>query len=192
MAIKADVDLLRKTLVVNGLILPVTPDQLKGPKTFQHGEWLVSLLSTDDQLNDFLTRTCADPAFRRRMRGFLHGGRRVGYRFTPEGNRFSSLWSSKGKCSDFCGRSFLIYVETIKFMWLLHGTVHTLSFIKRFGLYEWSLRDAVDRDAYLDDLITISERKLRNIGVKYSEMAEFFADSEAVASLHDVFASDLH
>lgn len=168
---EAYVDLLRKTLVINGVIRPNTADQARGPKVLQHGEWLVSLLSNDDHLRDFLTRTICDPYFGKRM--IEDGDSDTGY-----------LLNFK----DVAVQKLMIYIEFVKFYWLNFGTSATLRFVKRFGLYEWGLQDNVDLEGQVDDLVSAAQDKLRCAGVKYRDMAEFFADPATVLRLQGVIA----
>lgn len=168
---QAYVDLLRKTLVINGAIRPNTPEQAKGPKVLQHGEWLVSLLSNDDHVRDFLTRTLRDPYFGKRM---VEGGDSdTGY-----------LLNFK----DTAVQKLMLYIEFVKFYWLNYGTTATLGFVKLFGMYEWGLRDNGDLESQVDDLVSSAQDKLRYAGVKYRDMAEFFADPETVLLLQGVIA----
>lgn len=161
---EAYVDLLRKTLVRNGFILQNTASQAAGPKILQHGEWLVSLMSHDAQLRDYLIATCNSEDFARSMG--LEGDIDTGY-------LFSGWWKE----------SVTLWVDAVRFTWLVHGAAFTLNFVKSNGLYLWSFQELRDRQSYVDDLVVIAQKRLRQSGMKYSEMAEFFASPEAVALL---------
>jgi hypothetical protein len=58
-----------------------------------------------------------------------------------------------------------------------------LRVIKETGFCEWSTHSYRTRDLYVDSLVLLAQKRLRSLGVKYSEMAEFFA----VPSMRNAF-----
>jgi hypothetical protein len=85
------------------------------------------------------------------------------------------------------GRDFDLWVDVIKFVWLVHGVSGALDFVRGSGLHTWSRHSLAVRLRYVDDLVLLAQKKLRSTGTKFSEMAEFFADAETAKA-----RSDLH
>jgi|SwirhirootsSR1_FD_contig_111_119357_length_4469_multi_4_in_0_out_0_4 hypothetical protein len=162
MKTKAFVDLLRNTLAVNGHVL--AKHQSDSSRFLNHGEYLVSLLSNDGSLYDLLWDDCSSPDFRKK--NYITGSHKEG-------------WTFRGLLSDEFGS----YVETVKFLWILHGTSATLSFIREGGYDMWVQKSYHDRDRYTDSLVFIAQKRLRISGLKYSDFAEFFADPKVVKLL---------
>lgn len=176
MKTEAFVDLLRKTLTVNGHVRAMHhPDS--DCRILNQGEYLVSLLAHDESLQHFLLEHLKNSSFRSYMR--VKGSEEEGYLFA-------------GLLEDEFGN----YVDIVRFVWLLHGATAALHFIKEGGFVSWSSKPYSDRDRYLDSLVFIAQKRLRSSGLKYSDFAEFFADPKAVRQLRagriSDDAADLH
>jgi len=154
----ATVDTLRRTLIRRGHIFPTRDQQDSKCLLLNHGEYLVSLLSHDEELVDFLNASGGDFWSYEET----HGMKR------EDGSHASDL-----------GQDFDLWVDAVKFVWLLHGVSEALEMIKSGGgLYGWTNKNTLDqRMKYVDHLVTIAQKRLRLTGVKYSDMAEFFADA---------------
>lgn len=153
------IDLLRKTLVRHGHIVPTSSQDDCGPRVLNQGEFLVSILSHDEQTLDFLD----DVAY--------NSGR-------------SNWLGAQGDCESgyliggSVGRDLDLYVEVVKFVWLTRGVTCALDFVKNTGLRKWSKHSETVRTRYVDNLVLMAQRDLRLSGVKYSDMAELFQDIE--------------
>jgi hypothetical protein len=177
MRTEASVDLLRTTLITRGHILPTRTQRDSDCRILNHGEYLVSLLSQDDQLMDFLF-------------GVIEGeGRFSGIRVSSTLQKVDPFDGSESVSYMIYdipfGRNIDLYVDTVKFVWLAHGFTAAFDFIKAAGLYEWSNNNSeAARVKYIDGLVLLTQKKLRQYGTKYSDMAEFFADARASKDLH--------
>jgi len=169
MSTEALVDTLRKTLIRHGHIIPTNTQRDSKLVTLNQGEYLVSLLSHDESLLiclnalencDFTHETLK--SLRR------EGSAEQGYLLA--GN---------------FGENFDLYVDVVKFVWLLHGTSTALELIKSSGFTEWTQHPLTQRSKYVDSLVLIAQKKLRQAGMKFSDMAEFFADARSVKVLMD-------
>lgn len=157
MSTEVSIDLLRKTLVRHGHIVP-TCDQLdQGPRVLNQGEYLVSIMSHDEQILSLLYGLeSADIGVGGlyvsgdRNRGYLIGG--------------------------ILGADFDLWVETVKFVWLTRGVNAAINFVRNVGLYGWSNHSVATRHRYIDDLVLMAQKSLRRGGVKFSDMAELFQD----------------
>jgi hypothetical protein len=163
MSTEASVDVLRRTLIRHGHILP-TSTQRDSKSTFlNQGEFLVSLLSNDESLLDFLDR--------------VHFLRSCNFRSDT-----CSLEGSKEEgfiIRGDVGVDFDLWVDTVKFVWLMHGTSESLNLIEETGFTEWTQHPLKQRHRYVDTLVLLAQKRLRCAGMKYSDMAEFFADAES-------------
>lgn len=161
------VDLLRKTLTDRGHILPTSAHRDSECIILNQGEYLVSLLSHDQSLAYFLDQT-GDPGFQ----GLMFDWRKV----KPE---------RRQEVPFFWLTDFDLWVDAVKFTWLVHGTSTVLDFIKNTGFSKWSGYTSKRRARYVDDLVLIAQKKLRQTGTSFREMAEFFADAKSSQELFD-------
>jgi hypothetical protein len=166
MRTEASVDLLRKTLTRQGHIFPTKAQRDSECIILNQGEYLVSLMSHDESLLDLLEAACEPNSAITLMSS---GNREEGLRFTGTIGRDLDLW-----------------VDTVKFVWLLHGAHAALDLIQTQGLYTWTANSLAQRHRYVDDLVLIAQKKLRESGAKYSDMAEFFADAEAAKAVSEL------
>jgi hypothetical protein len=167
MRTEATVDLLRKTLICHGHTLPHSFSLKDGAIfRFNHGEYLVSLLSHDESLLDDLHSMAM---------GTFDNKYPIVYRAGPKGEGFLLL-------GDY-GDDFNNYVDVVKFMWLTTGVQNTLWFIQNLGLRGWSHVPRSHRDLKLENLVLTAQKDLRRQGVQFSEMAEFFSDGVAAKAI---------
>jgi hypothetical protein len=176
MRTEASVDLLRTALITRGHILPTRAQQDSECRILNHGEYLVSLLSHDDQLMDFLSSIIENE------------GRFSGIRVSSTIKKVDMLTGSESVSylvyENPYGRNIDLFVDAVKFVWLVHGFTAAMDFILGGGLYAWSNNSESARVKYIDGLVLLAQKKFRQVGVKYSEMAEFFADARASKDLH--------
>jgi hypothetical protein len=79
---------------------------------------------------------------------------------------------------------FDVYVDVVKFVWLNEGVTSALQFVRDVGFASWChTTSRLTREALADELASKGERTLRSSGVKFREMAEFFASPQAVLRL---------
>jgi hypothetical protein len=160
MRTEASVDLLRKTLIRHGHVLPTVHQDSKCI-ILNQGEYLVSLLSHDGSLLQLLN-DMDYLQYDSYWNTMVHGDAEEGYLFNGHYRVDFDLW-----------------VDTVKFVWILHGVTAALELIKGPGFDGWSSQSLARRHRYVDDLVLLAQKKLRQSGARYSEMAEFFADAEA-------------
>jgi hypothetical protein len=174
MRTEATVGLLRKLLTDRGHILPTKSHPDSKCIILNHGEYLVSLMSQDGQLMDLLNDL--DSAF--------------GLDWIKDDGDLSvdcNVQFLVG-CS---GADFDLWVDTIKFIWFSHGVTEALRFIKATGIRIWSKWTIKQREVYVDSLVLIAQKRLRSVGVKHREMANFFADPGSAKALSEPEAESL-
>lgn len=153
----AIVDLLRKTLLRHGHIVPTKSQLEQKCLLLNQGEYLVSILSQDEEVMDFIRQ-----AGEGNLIPLSHDD--------DVQNRGLPL---KGVVS----RDFNLYVDVVKFVWLLHGATAAIQYCRNVGLYRWSRRPIEARHKHVDGLVLIGQRRLRKAGVKHSDYAQFFQDA---------------
>lgn len=153
------VDQLRKLLTDRGHILP-TKHQRSDCRLLNQGEYLVSLLCHDRSLAPLLNERVI--------------------RFREEGEALLNHLASVAAVD------FDTYVDAVKFIWLHEGVSSVLQFIADVGYSQWThMTSRQSRQAMVDELASLAERKLRSLGVKHRDMAEFFASPQASLRLLD-------
>jgi hypothetical protein len=163
MKTEASVDLLRSMLVGRGHILPSRQTDSKCI-ILNQGEYLVSLLSHDQHLLEFISYSDES----------LLWAESFGEDFLRDVARTMVGHYDFGIDS---------YVDTIKFSWIVVGVTKTLDFIKEKGYRWWSGLSLRQRDDCLDDMVLMAQRQLRHAGCTYRQMAEFFSEGKAVMKL---------
>jgi hypothetical protein len=168
------VDLLRNTLEYRGHVRLAGARLQHGPtcRILQHGEFLVSLLGHDSQLCSFLN-DASDGSYLpfERVTRNGHNGHYV---------RFSVS----------VGNDFDQWVDVVKFNWLMHGVTETLNFVKNQGFIGWCKLSVTSRERFLDGMVLAAQKRLRELGIKYREFAEFFADVQGAKALMDRLGSE--
>jgi hypothetical protein len=152
------VDLLRKTLIRHGHIMPTSIQSGSECTTLNQGEYLVSLLSHDESLLNFLSDAVHEDYF-------LH--------MVSDGNEKDGL-----RLAAMYGVDFSLWADAVKFTWINIGTVATLEFIRGATFQKWSLQALAIRHRFVDDQVLLAQKKLRASGVKYRQFSEFFADTD--------------
>lgn len=145
----AIVDLLRKTLIRQGHIVPTASQRDSACIILNQGEYLVSILSQDDQTMDFISSI--DEAGEYSGFPCASGSRESGW----------SLYGTLGKDFDY-------FVDVLKFVWLIHGASAAVNFSRNVGLHGWSTHSSKARESYVDQLVTIAQQRLRQTGDRKS------------------------
>jgi hypothetical protein len=168
------IDLLRNTLADRGHVryAGARIDQGPIPRILQHGEFLVSLLGHDKQLIGFLNELMDGDflPFQRVARNFIGG--------------------YYARLSSTVGHDFDQWVETVKFHWLINGVAETINFVSCQGFIGWCQKSVTTRERFLDSMTLMAQRRLRDLGVKYRDFAEFFADAASAKALADKLGSE--
>lgn len=180
MRTEASVDLLRTMLADRGHILPTVTHRESACRILNHGEYLVSLMSHDDQLMEFLNSVVTKDGY--------FCGHLVATRINRVNIADGATSVSWMMYEEPFGRDIDLWVDTVKFVWVTHGVVDALELIKGAGLFTWSNNKSVARRfKYIDGLVLAAQKKLRLSGLKHREMADFFADihvSKDILGLH--------
>jgi hypothetical protein len=163
MRTEALVDVLRKTLIRHRHILPTSTQRDSRCRILNQGEYLVSLLSNDESLLIYLRLACNS----------VLGRGEWGYGNEEEGVTFT------GSLRD----NFDLWVDCVKFVWLLHGASEALNLIRESGFAEWSHIPKSQRHKYVDTLVLLAQKRFRNVGLKFTDYAEFFADGVSAKAL---------
>jgi hypothetical protein len=173
MRTEATVGLLRKLLTDRGHILPTKSHQGSKCIILNHGEYLVSLMSQDGQLMDLLNDLD------------------LAYSGEIQDDGDMSVDCNVRFLVGLGGADFDLWVDTIKFIWFSHGVTEALRFIKATGIRIWSKWTIKQREVYVDSLVLIAQKRLRSVGVKHREMANFFADPGSAKALSEPEAESL-
>lgn len=122
----------------------------------QKGEWLISLLSHDRPLMDHAM-------LRRDIERIPDDLRVLRNEWTVD--EFDDL--SRGRVD--------VYVNLVKFHYMIYGVTETLKFISGFSFDMVRMGDLDSHNLALDRMVTMAERRLRMAGVKHRTMSAFFA-----------------